>query len=72
MIVFEISMVGCMMLVTMHLNLQKLKSSILPRGGFHIILMGDFKKIPPIINTSLFSTNIQSTFTFTNSMQKKS
>jgi hypothetical protein len=72
MIVDEISTVGCMMLVTMHLNLQKLKLNILPFGGFHIILMGDFKKIPPIIDTSLFSTNIQSTFTFTNSMQKKS
>jgi hypothetical protein len=58
MIVDKISMVGCMMLVTMHLKLQKLKSSMLPFGGFHIMLMGDLKKIPPIIDTSLFSTNI--------------
>jgi len=59
MIVNEISMVGCTMLVTMLLNLQKLKSSILPFGGFHIILMGDFLKIPPIIDTSLFSTIVE-------------
>jgi hypothetical protein len=41
MIVDEISMVGCMMLITMHLKLQNLKSSILPFGRFHIMLMGD-------------------------------
>jgi hypothetical protein len=72
MIVDEISMVGCTMLVTMHLKLQKLKSSILAFEGFHIMLMGDFKTFPTIIDTSLFSINIQSTFTFTNSMQKNS
>jgi hypothetical protein len=41
MLVDEISMVGCMMLITMHLKLQNLKSSILPFGRFHIMLMGD-------------------------------
>jgi ATP-dependent DNA helicase PIF1 len=58
MIVDEISMVGCIMFVTMQLKLQKLKSSILPFGGLHIILMKDFKTFPPIIDTSLFSIDI--------------
>ncbi len=71
-IVKEISMVGCTMFATMHLKLQKLKSSILPFGGFNIMFMGDFLQFPPIINTSLFSIYIQPTFTFTNSMPKKS
>jgi hypothetical protein len=42
MIVDEISMVGYMMLATMHLRLQKLKSSILPFGRINIMFMGDF------------------------------
>jgi predicted ester cyclase len=58
MIVDEISMVGYMMFDTMHLKLQKLKSSILPFGGLHIMFMGDFSQFPPIIDTPLFSTNI--------------
>ncbi len=64
-------MVSCTMLATMDLKLQKLKSSILPFGGFNIMFIGDFLQFPPITNTPLFSTNIQPTFTFTNSMQKK-
>jgi hypothetical protein len=70
-IVDEISMVGCTMLVTMHLKLQKLKSSILPFEIFNIMFMGNFLQFPPIIDTPLFSINIQPIFTFTNSMQKK-
>jgi len=50
--------VGCTMFATMHLNLQKLKSSILPFGGFNIMFMGDFLQFPPITNTPLFSMNI--------------
>jgi hypothetical protein len=42
MIVDEISMVGCTMLVKMHLRLQKLKSSILPFRRTNIMFMGDF------------------------------
>ncbi len=71
MIVDEISMVGCTMLVKMHLRLQKLKSSILPFRRTNIMFMGDFWQFPPIIDTSLISTNIQPTFTFTNSNTKK-
>jgi hypothetical protein len=62
----EISMVGYVMFNTMHLKLQKLKSSILPFGGLNTVFMGDFLQFPPIIDTPLFSTNIQPTFTFTN------
>ncbi len=71
MIVDEISMASYTMFATMHLKLQKLKSSILPFGGFNIMFIGDFLQFPPIIDTPLFSTNIQPTFTFTNSMKKK-
>jgi hypothetical protein len=70
-IVDEISMANCTMFITMHLKLQKLKSSILPFGGFNILFIGDFLQFPPITYTPLFSTNIQPNFTFTNSMQKK-
>jgi len=66
MIANEISMVGYMMFNTMHLKLQKLKSSILPFGGLIIMFMGIFLQFPPNINAPLFSTNIQPTFTFTN------
>jgi hypothetical protein len=59
------------MLTTMDLKLQNFKSSILPFGGFNIIFICHFLQFPPITNTPLFSTNIQPTFTFTNSMQKK-
>jgi hypothetical protein len=59
------------MLATMHLKLQKLKSNILPFRGFNIMFIGDFLQFPPISDTPSFSTNIQPTFTFTNSMQKK-
>jgi hypothetical protein len=58
MIVDEISMVCCTMFATMHLNLQKLKSSILPFEGFNIMFMGDFLQFPPITDTPLFSTNM--------------
>ncbi len=66
MIANEISMVGYMMFNTMHLKLQKLMSSILPFGGLNIMFMGIFLQFPPNIDTPLFSTNIQPTFTFTN------
>ncbi len=72
MIVNEISMVGCMMFVTMHLKSEKLQSSILQFGGLNIMFMGGFLQFSPIIDTPLLSTNIQPTFTFTNSTQKKS
>ncbi len=35
------------------------------------MFMGKFLQFPPITDTPLFSTNIQPTFTFTKSMQKK-
>jgi hypothetical protein len=54
MIVYEISMVGYMMFIIMHLKLQKLKLSILPFGGFNITFMGDFVQYPPIIDTPCF------------------
>jgi hypothetical protein len=57
MIVDEISMVGCTMLATMHLKLQKLKSSILPFGGLNIMFMGDFLQFPPIIIFNQHPTN---------------
>jgi hypothetical protein len=34
------------------------------------MFMKDFLQFPPIINTPLFSTNFQPTFTLTNSTQK--
>jgi hypothetical protein len=64
-------MVGCTLLTTIHLKLQKLKSSILPFGGINIMFMGDFPQFPPINDTPLYSTNIQSIFTFTKLIQKK-
>ncbi len=67
----EISMVCCTMLVTMHLTSQKLQSNILQFGGLNIMFMGDFVQFSPIIDTPLLSTNIQPTFTFTNSTKKK-
>ncbi len=42
MIVDEISMVGYMMFVIMHLKLQKIELSILPFGRLNIMFMGDF------------------------------
>jgi hypothetical protein len=71
MIVDEISMVGCTMLVTMHVPPQKLQSSILQFGGLNVMSMGGFLQFLPIIETPLLSTNIQTTFTFTNSTQKR-
>jgi len=65
MIINEISMVNCNMLVTMHLKLQKLKSKILPFGEINIMFMGDFLQFPPIVNTFLYSKNVQPTFAFT-------
>ncbi len=64
-------MVGCTLLATIHLKLQKLKSSILPFGGINIMFMGDFLQFPPINDTPLYSTNIQLIFTFTKLTQKK-
>ncbi len=52
-------MVGCNMIVTIHLKLQKLKSNILPFGGMNIMFMGDFLRFPPINDTPLYLTNIQ-------------
>ncbi len=61
MIVDEISMVGWTMFTTMHLKLQKLKSSVLRFGGLNILLMGDFLQFSFVIDAPLFSTNIQPT-----------
>jgi hypothetical protein len=72
MIINEISMVNCNMLVTMYLKLQKLKYKILPFGGRNIMFMGDFLQFPPIIDTLLYSKNVQPTFAFTKMTQKKS
>jgi hypothetical protein len=41
-IINKISMVGCTLLATIHLKLQKLKSNILPFGGINIMFMGVF------------------------------
>jgi hypothetical protein len=71
MITNEISIVGCTMLATMHLKLQKLGCNILPFEELNIMFMGYFFQFPPITDTSLFSTNIQPTFMFTNATQKK-
>jgi hypothetical protein len=71
-IIDKISMVGCALLATIHLKLQKLKSNILPFGGINIMFMGDFLQFPPINDTPLYSTNIQSIFAFTILTQKRS
>jgi hypothetical protein len=42
MIIDEISMASCTMFTTMHLKLEKIKSSIFPFGGFNIMFIGDF------------------------------
>jgi hypothetical protein len=57
-IIEEISMVGCTLLATIHLKLQKLKFSILPFGGINIMFIGDVLQFPPINDTPLYSTNI--------------
>jgi hypothetical protein len=54
MIIDEISMVGCTMLVKMHLKLQKLKSSILPFGRLNIMFMGDFYNFHPSLTHHYF------------------
>jgi hypothetical protein len=71
MIVDEISMASYKMLTKIHSKLQKLKSSTLPFGRFNIMFIGDFLQFPLIIDMPLFSTTIQPTLTFTNSIQKK-
>jgi hypothetical protein len=64
-------MVGCTLLATIHLKLQKIKSNILPFGIINIIFMGDFLQFPPINETSLYSKNIQLIFTFTKLTHEK-
>ncbi len=66
----EIRMVGCNDVRYNAFKIPKLKSTILPFGGVNIMFMKDFLQFPPIINTPLFSTNFQPTFTLTNSTQK--
>jgi hypothetical protein len=61
-------MVGCILLATIHLKFQKLKSNILPFGRINIMFMGDFLQFPPIIDTPLYSTNKQSIFALTKLM----
>jgi hypothetical protein len=70
-IIEEISMVGCTLLATIHLKLQKLKFSILPFGGINIMFIGDVLQLPLINDTPLYSTNIQLIFTFTKLTQRK-
>jgi hypothetical protein len=41
-IIDKISIIGCTLLVTMHLKLQKIKSHILSFGGINIMFLGDF------------------------------
>jgi len=64
-------MVGCILLATIHLKLQKLKSNILPFGGFNIMFMGEFLQFPPINDTPLYSTNMQLIFSITKLTQEK-
>jgi uncharacterized membrane protein SirB2 len=63
-------MVGCTLLDTIYLKLQKLKFRILPFGGINIMFMGDFSQFPPINDTLLYSINIQLIFIFTKLTQK--
>jgi hypothetical protein len=59
-IIDEISMVGCTMLIEIHLKLQKLKSSPLqPFGGLNIMFLGDFMQFPPISDTLFYTSNIK-------------
>jgi hypothetical protein len=68
-IIDEISMVGCNMLVTIHLKLQKLKSNILPFCGMNIMFTDGFIQFSPINDTPLYLTNIQPTFAFIKQIQ---
>jgi len=70
-IIDEISMVGCNMIVTIHLKLQKLKPNILPFGGMNIMFMGDFLQFPPINDTPLYLTNIQTNLCIHKTNSKK-
>lgn len=70
-IIEKISIVGCTLLVTMHLKLQILKSNILSFGGINIMFSGDFSQFSLINDKSLYSTTIQLIFAFTSSIQKK-
>jgi hypothetical protein len=58
-------MVGCNMLVDIHLKLQTLKENILPFGGLNIIFMVSFLQFPPINYCPLCFNNIKLVFSFT-------
>jgi len=51
--------------------LLQITIQILPFGGINIMFMGEFLQFPPINDTPLYSTHIQSIFTFTKLIQKK-
>jgi hypothetical protein len=68
----EILIVGCILFATIYLKLHKLKYNLLPFRGINIIFMKDFLQFSPIIDTTLYSTNIKPIFMFTKSTIKKS
>ncbi len=63
-------MASCTLFATIHSKLQKFKFNLLPFGKINVMFMGDFLQFPPIIDTPLYSINIQLIFTFTKSTQK--
>jgi hypothetical protein len=65
-------MVGCTMLIEIHLKLQTLKSSPLqPFGGLNNMFLGDFMQFPPISDTPFYTSNIKPPLTFTKQTNKK-
>jgi hypothetical protein len=64
-------MEGCILFATIHLKLQKLKFNVLLFERINIMFMGVFLQFPLINDTPLYSTNIQSIFTFTKLTWKK-
>jgi hypothetical protein len=64
-------MVGCNMLVDIHLKLQTLKENILLFGGLNIIFMVGFLWFPLINDCPLCFNNIKLVFSFTKQTPKE-
>jgi hypothetical protein len=70
-IIDEVSMVGCNMLVDIHLKLQTLKENILLFGFLNIIFMLGFLWFPLINDCPLCFNNIKLVFSFTKQTPKE-
>lgn len=64
-IIDEMSLLGCTVLGKLDLRCRSAKANNRPFGGMHLILLGDLKQLPPVLDRPLYGNGFDNAYSIT-------